>query len=382
MASRTLGVGLIGAGFMGKAHSSAYATMQMHVWPAPAMPRLVCIADENPEAARSGAERFGFSAWTADWRALIARQDIDVVDICTPPVSHLEIALEAISAGKHVLVEKPIAMNSGEAYQIWQAASRAGVRNLVGYSYRRTPAVLYARQLIDEDAIGSIRSFRGHYLQDWCADPTAPRTWRHVAAVAGSGTLGDIGSHIIDIARMMAGDVESVVSVVRRWVDERPSSSMPGAARLPVDVDDEAMFLARFGNGAIGRIEASRFAHGRNNFLGFEINGEKGSITFNYEDMTKLGLFLADGVPSQRGFRTINTGPAHPYGQHLWPIPGLGIGFTETKIIEVCDLFDAIVHGRRVRPDFEDAYRVSQIVDAVEASGKQGAWVEVDAAAT
>jgi predicted dehydrogenase len=378
MSKRTLGVGLIGAGFMGKAHSAAYATMQMHVWPAPAQPQLVCLADENPEAARDGAERFGFANFTSDWRALIARPDVDVVDICTPPNSHLEIALAAIRAGKHVLVEKPIAMNSEEARQMWQAAERAGVKNLVGFSYRRTPAVLYARQLIDEGAIGRIYSFRGHYLQDWCVDPEAPRTWRHVAKIAGSGTLGDIGSHIIDIARMMTGDVDSVVSLVRRWVDERPASSERGAERVPVDVDDEAMFLMKFRDGTIGRIEASRFSHGRNNFLGFEINGEKGSITFNYEDMTKLGLYLAEGPVERRGFRVISTGPAHPYGQHLWPIPSLGIGFTEIKIIEVCDLFDAIVHDRRARPDFEDAYRVSQIVDAVESSSRQNNWVELD----
>jgi predicted dehydrogenase len=378
MNNRTLGIGLIGAGFMGKAHSAAYATMQMHVWPAPAQPKLTCLADENLEAARIGAERFGFASFTSDWRALIARPDVDIVDICTPPNSHLEIALEAIRAGKHVLVEKPLAMNSEEARRMWQAAERAGVKNLVGFSYRRTPAVLYARQLIDEGAIGRIYSFRGHYLQDWCVDPEAPRTWRHVARIAGSGTLGDIGSHIIDIARMMTGDIDSVVSLVRRWVDERPETSTPGANKVPVDVDDEAMFLLKFREGSIGRIEASRFSHGRNNYLGFEINGEKGSITFNYEDMTKLGVFLAEGPIERRGLRVISTGPAHPYGQHLWPIPGLGIGFTETKIIEVCDLFDAIISDRRVRPDFEDGYRVSQIVDAVESSGKLNNWVELD----
>ena len=378
MAKQTLGIGLIGAGFMGKAHSAAYATMQMHVWPAPARPKLTCLADENPEAARAGAERFGFASFTSDWRALIARPDVDIVDICTPPNSHLEIALEAIRAGKHVLVEKPLAMNSEEARRMWQAAERAGVKNLVGFSYRRTPAVLYARQLIDEGAIGRIYSFRGHYLQDWCVDPEAPRTWRHVARIAGSGTLGDIGSHIIDIARMMTGDIDSVVSLVRRWVNERPAKSAPGADSVPVDVDDEAMFLVKFREGSIGRIEASRFAHGRNNFLGFEINGEKGSITFNYEDMTKLGLFLAEGPIERRGLRVISTGPAHPYGQHLWPIPALGIGFTETKIIEVCDLFDAVINDRRVRPDFEDGYRVSQIVDAVESSGRLNNWVELD----
>lgn len=378
MVNRTIGIGLIGAGFMGKAHSAAYATMSMHVSPAPARPRLVSLADANPTAARDGAERFGFASWTADWRELIARPDVEVVDICTPPDSHHEIAMAAIAAGKHVLIEKPIAMNAVEAREMVAAAEEAGIKTLVGYSYRRTPAVLYARQLIDEGAIGRIHAFRGHYLQDWCVDPEAPRTWRHVAGIAGSGTLGDIGSHIIDIAIMMAGEIDSVVSMVRRWVDDRPESARPDAPRLPVDVDDEAMFLARFRSGAIGRIEASRFAHGRNNFLGFEINGELGSLTFDYENMSRLGVFLAEGPQARRGFRSVSTGPEHPFGAHLWPIPSLGIGFTETKIIEVHDLFDAIVHDRRARPDFRDAWQVSQVVDAVEDSERGARWVNID----
>jgi predicted dehydrogenase len=285
--------------------------------------------------------------------------------------------MEAIRHGKHVLVEKPIAMTSEEAREMWQAAERAGVKHLVGFSYRRTPAVLYARQLLDEGALGRLYSFRGHYLQDWCADPESPLTWRHVAKIAGSGTIGDIGTHIIDIARMMMGDIVSVASMMQTWVSERPLDTSPSSTRDRVTVDDEVMFLSRFESGALGRIEASRFAQGRKNFLGFEINGERGSITFDYENMTKLGLYLSDGPESQRGFRTINTGPAHPYGQHLWPIPALGIGFTETKIIEVADFFAAIVENRKVSPDFHDAYRISQIVDAVEESARTNAWVAV-----
>ena len=279
-----LRIGLIGAGFMGKAHSAAYATMQMHVWPPAAVPELAVVADQDAAAAASGAARFGFRELTDDWRELVRRDDIDVIDICTPPDSHREIALEAIRHGKHVLVEKPIALNGEEAREMFEAAEAARVKHLVGFSYRRTPAVLYARQLIDDGVIGRLYSFRGCYLQDWCVDPQAPRTWRHVASIAGSGTLGDIGSHIIDIARMMMGDVDSVVSMVKTWVDERPLDTSPKATRGPVTVDDEVMFLCRFREGALGRIEASRFAHGRNNFLGFEINGERGSISFNYEE--------------------------------------------------------------------------------------------------
>ena len=212
---------------MGKAHSAAYATMKMHVWPPKAAPRLVALADEIEEVAKNGAERFGFPNWTTDWRELVARSDVDIVDICTPPVSHHQIALEAIRNGKHVLVEKPIAMNSEEAGDMWRAAERAGVKHLVGFSYRRTPAVLYARQLLDQGALGGLYSFRGHYLQDWCADPNSPLTWRHLAKIAGSGTLGDIGTHIIDIARLMMGDIVSVVSMVQTWVEERPARPLP-----------------------------------------------------------------------------------------------------------------------------------------------------------
>ena len=377
MTMRDMRIGLIGAGFMGRAHSAAYATMQMHVWPPCATPRLVAIADENAALAKTGAERFGYSSWTQDWRELIARPDIDIVDVCTPPDSHREIALEAIRHRKHVLVEKPIAMNSREALEMLQAAEAAGVKHLVGFSYRRTPAVLYARRLLDEGALGKLYSFRGQYLQDWCVDENAPRTWRHVAAVAGSGALGDIGTHIIDIARMMMGEVEAVVSMMKTWVHERPLDDSPGAARGPVTVDDEAMFLARFASGALGRIETTRFAHGRKNFLGFEINGERGSIVFDYEDMTKLGLYLADGPEAERGFRLIQTGPAHPYGRFLWPIPALGIGFTETKIIEVADFFELIVDDRPVSPNFYDGYRISQIVEAVQELDRSKGWATV-----
>jgi predicted dehydrogenase len=372
-----LRIGLIGAGFMGKAHSAAYATMQMHVWPPAAVPELAVVADQDAAAAASGAARFGFRESTGDWRELVRRDDIDVIDISTPPDSHREIALEAIRHGKHVLVEKPIALNGEEAREMFEAAEAARVKHLVGFSYRRTPAVFYARQLIDDGVIGRLYSFRGCYLQDWCVDPQAPRTWRHVASIAGSGTLGDIGSHIIDIARMMMGDVDSVVSMVKTWVDERPLDTSPKATRGPVTVDDEVMFLCRFREGALGRIEASRFAHGRNNFLGFEINGERGSISFNYESMTKLGLYVADGPEALRGFRTINTGPLHPHGRHLWPIPALGIGFTETKIIEIADFFRSIIEDRDVSPSFLDAWRVSQIVDVVLRSADQNDWVMV-----
>ena len=362
---------------MGKADSAAYATMQMHVWSPQGIPRLVAIADENENLAKIGAERLGYPSWTKDWRELVARPDIDVVDICAPPNSHRVIALEAVRNRKHVLVEKPIAMSSAEALEMLRAADAAGVKHLIGFSYRRTPAVLYARQPLDEGALGKLYSFRSQYLQGWCADENAPRTRRHVAKIAGSGASGDIGTHIIDIARMMMGEVEQVVSMMRTWVHERPLEVAVGAAKGPVTVDDEVMFLAHFRCGALGRIETTRFAHGRKNFLGFEINGEREPIVFDYEDMTKLGVYLAEGPEAQRGFRTIHTGPAHPFGRFLWPIPALGIGFTETKIIEIAEFFDSIVSGRQISPNFYDGYRISQIVEAIQESDRSKGWAAV-----
>jgi predicted dehydrogenase len=385
---RTVNVGVIGAGFMGKAHSLAYAAMPMFFWPAPAVPRRAVIAEVTDELAREAAARFGYERSTGDWRRVIEDPDVDLVDIAVPNDAHPEIAIAAARAGKHVLCEKPLARTAEEARAMRDAVVAAGVTHMVAFNYRRTPAVALARRLIDEGAIGAVRSFRGTYLQDWSNDPDLPLSWRFRKDVAGSGALGDIATHAIDFARHLVGEVEAVSALTRNYIPDRPvqeggadqlagASRLAGARREPVDVDDEVMTLMRFAGGAVGSIEATRAAHGRKNHLTFEVHGELGTLAFDYERRDELQLYSAADEADRQGFRTILTGPAHPYGEALWPIPGLGIGYGETKIVECRDLMAAIVEGRPGDPSFEDGYRIACISDAILASAESGTWVDV-----
>jgi predicted dehydrogenase len=386
--TKTLNVAMIGGGFMGKAHAMAYAAMPMFFWPAPAIPYRKVLVDVNADMAKQGAQRYGFEESSADWKATIARKDVDVIDIVTPNDSHAEIAIAALKAGKHVICEKPLARTGAEAKTMVDAARQAGVINMVAFNYRRTPGVALAKKLIDEGKIGRILNFRGTYLQDWSADPNGPLSWRFQKSVAGSGTVGDIGTHVVDFARYLVGEIAAVNAMVHTYIKERPvqsggldklgASDKSGAGpKSVVDVDDEMITLVKFQNGAVGSIEATRNAYGRNNFLTFEIHGTEGSIAFNYERMDEIQVMFADDPPETRGFRTIYTGPNHPYGQGLWPIPALGIGYGETKIIECYDFFNAIVTGKQPSPNFEDGYRVSLIADAILKSGETERWVQV-----
>jgi predicted dehydrogenase len=388
--TQTLNVGVIGAGFMGKAHSLAYAAMPMFFWPAPAIPHRRIVAELTEELAAEAALRFGYERHTADWRRVIEDDDVDIVDIATPNDSHLEIAVAALEAGKHVICEKPLARSSEEARLMYEAARNADVVNMVAFNYRRTPAVALAKKLVEEGAIGEALNFRGTYLQDWSADPSSPLSWRFQKEIAGSGALGDIASHVIDIARYLVGEVSAVNAILRNYVAERPvqtgnvdqlaaAEKLVDAAKAPVEVDDEVLTFVRFANGAVGSIEATRNAYGRNNFLTFELHGSSGSIAFNYERRDELQVFLASDPPDRRGFRTVYTGPAHPYGAGLWPIPALGIGYGETKIIECYDLVKAIVEGTPASPSFADGYQISRIEHAIMESADGKGWVEVAA---
>jgi predicted dehydrogenase len=385
---KTVNVAVIGAGFMGKAHSLAYAAMPMFFWPAPAMPRRAVIAEVSDELAREAAVRYGYERSTGDWRTVIDDPGVDLVDIAVPNDQHPEIAIAAAEAGKHVLCEKPLARTAEEARAMRDAVVRAGVVHMVAFNYRRTPAVALARKLIDEGAIGRVRNFRGTYLQDWSNDPDLPLSWRFRADVAGSGALGDIGTHVIDFARYLVGEVSAVNAVTHRYIEDRPvpdggadqlaaAAKLEGARREPVDVDDEVTTLLRFENGALGSIEATRAAHGRKNYLTFEIHGEHGTLVFDYERRDELKLYSTADPVDRQGFRTILTGPSHPYGDGLWPIPGLGIGYGETKIIECRDLMAAIADGTEADPSFEDGYRIACITDAVVASAETGSWTDV-----
>jgi predicted dehydrogenase len=268
------------------------------------------------------------------------------------------------------------------------AVVSAGVTHMVAFNYRRTPAVALARKLIDEGAIGAVRNFRGTYLQDWSNDPDLPLSWRFRRDVAGSGALGDIGTHVFDFARYLAGEIVAVNALTRRYIADRPvpqggadqlagAQKLEGARREPVDVDDEVLTMLRFESGAVGSIEATRAAHGRKNHLTFEVHGELGTLVFNYERREELQFYSTADPADRQGFRTIITGPAHPYGEGLWPIPGLGVGYGETKIIECRDLMQAIVEGRPADPNFEDGYRIECIAEAVLASAEAGGWTDV-----
>jgi predicted dehydrogenase len=382
---KTLNVGMIGGGFMAKAHSLAYAAMPMFFWPAPAMPVRKGIADLDQESAEDAAQRFGYEKAYGDWHDLVRDPEIDVIDIVTPNYLHPAMAIEAAQAGKHVLCEKPLASTAEEAKSMWEAVKKAGVTNMVTYSYRRTPAVALAKKLINDGRIGKILNFRGTYLQDWSADPNSPLSWRFQRSLAGSGSLGDIGAHVVDFARYLVGDIAAVSGISKTWIAQRPiqqgSLDLLGTAKAsenvplgPVDVDDEILTMIHFVNGAVGSIEATRNAHGRNNYLTFEIHGEQGSIFFNYERRDELQVCL-DGNPELKGFTTIYTGPNHPYGNNLWPIPALGIGFGETRIAEIHDFFEGIVSGSMARPTFEDGYQIAEIDEAIIESAKSGKWV-------
>lgn len=374
---------------MAKAHSIAYAGMPIFFWPAPGLPYKKTIADLTQERADDAAAQFGFEKGTADWRDIINDPEIDIVDICTPNDSHAEIAIAAAQAGKHILCEKPIARTTEEGKAMVDAAAKAGVVNLLAFNYRMTPAVQLAKKYIDEGSIGDILDFRGTYLQDWSADPNSPLSWRFQKKVCGSGTFGDVATHTVDILRFLVGDFEEVNGRVATYIKERPIQTgstdslgnVKGGAdvpRGPVDVDDQCCFMIKCKNGAFGTMEATRNAWGRNNFITFEIHGTKGSLYFNYERRDELQVCFADDPDDRRGFRTIYTGPAHPYGEGLWPIPALGIGYTETKIVEMYKFIKAISENdTSVSPNFEDGYQIDLIGDALFESAQSGGWVKV-----
>ncbi|KAA1378308.1 Gfo/Idh/MocA family protein [Aeromicrobium fastidiosum] len=379
-----LGIGMVGYAFMGAAHSQAWRTAPAF-FDLPAVPRLRAVCGRNEDAAGDVARRFGWESVETDWHALLTRDDIDVIDICTPGNTHAEIAIAALEAGKHVLCEKPLANTVEEAEAMAAAATAAakrGVRAMVGFTYRRTPAVAFARQLVASGRLGTIRHVRGQYLQDWLSDENAPLSWRLDKSLAGSGALGDIGAHIIDMAQFVTGDsIASVSGLLETFVETRPlggqhatlgGHASQDAERGPVTVDDAAAFTARFVGGAIGVFEATRFATGRKNALRLEINGTAGSLAFNFEDMNVLEFFDATEDPSIAGFRRILvTEATHPYVAAWWP-PGHGLGYEHGFTHQVVDLVTDIAKGADPAPSFADGLAVQRVLAAVEASAADG----------
>lgn len=388
---KKLNIGLIGAGFMGKAHVVAYTTMPKYFWPAPAMPVLKTICDINPEIAKDAKERFGFEKFCTDWHDVVNDPEIDAISVCTPNNIHAQISIAALKAGKHVVCEKPIASTTEDAKAMAEAAEEAkkkGIISMCGYQYRRVPAIVYAKDLIDNGSLGKILNVRCTYLQSWSADPASPLSWRFQKKIAGSGTLGDIATHVIDIAQYLAGDIDEVVSFVKKYIPERPVQEggvdLLGTVKLgadakrePVDVDDEESFLVRFKNGTVGSIEATRNAWGRNNFITVEIHGTKGTVLFDYEHMNELQVCYADDPDESRGFKTIYTGPANKYGEVTWNLKGMNMGFGELKAIEAYEFAKSIVEHKQPSTCFAVGYSVDKVCDAVLKSAETGKWEKV-----
>ncbi|MBW9210418.1 Gfo/Idh/MocA family oxidoreductase [Mumia sp. zg.B21] len=379
---RELRVGQVGYAFMGAAHSQAWRTAPAF-FDLPLTPRLRALCGRDAAAARAVADRFGWESVETDWHALVERDDIDVVDICTPGSTHAEIAVAALRAGKHVLCEKPLANTVDEAELMAGVAAEAaqdGVFAMVGFTYRRTPALSLARRLVEEGRLGTIRHIRAQYLQDWLVDPDSPLTWRLDKSLAGSGALGDIGAHIVDAAQFVTGARISAVSgVLQTFVDTRPVAGDHGtlggtgsaaAERGPVTVDDATAFTARFDNGALGVFEATRFATGRKNALRIEVSGSGGALAFDFEEMNVLHLYDASDSAETAGFRRIVvTEPTHPYVAAWWPA-GHGLGYEHGFTHQVVDLVKAIAAGEQPRPSFADGLAVQRVLAAVEASSE------------
>ena len=380
--TRSLRVGMIGYSFMGSAHAHAWRTAH-RFFDLPATPELVVLSGRNEHNTRAAANRFGFQETETDWRRLIERDDIDVIDICTPGDSHADIAIAALAAGKHVLCEKPLANTVGDAQTMTDAAAAAaaaarGVLAMCGFSYRRTPALALARQFVLEGRIGSIRHVRAQYLQDWLSDENAPLTWRLDTERAGSGSLGDIGAHSIDAAQFVTGStITGVSALLQTFVSTRPiGGDLVGLGGIgasdaehgPVTVDDAALFTARFGAGTVGIFEATRFALGRKNAMRLEVNGSAGSVAFDFEDMNSLQYFDGTDDAGTQGFRRINvTEPIHPYTGAWWPT-GHGLGYDHLFTNQIADFVRCISTGEQPRPSFEDALQVQRVLAAVEAS--------------
>ena len=376
--SDVLRVAMIGYGFMGKVHSHAWRSVN-HFFPDAPKVEMTLICGRNKEALENARELFGWNESETDWRKVIARSDIDIIDICTAGDTHEEIAIAALKAGKHVICEKPLANNAAEASAMSAAATDAaknGVKSMVAFNYRRVPALAVAKQLIDSGKIGEIFHVRANYLQDWIIDPEFPLVWRLDKKTAGSGALGDIAAHIIDASYFLTGSKISRVSgQLKTFIKERPLpgtytglSAGSGRGRGEVTVDDTAVFTANFDNGAIGTFEATRFAAGRKNAMSIEINGSRGSLYFNFEDMNEL-LFHDHTISSaEAGFRKIlATDADQPYVAAWWP-PGHIIGYEHTFTHEIYDFVKSIDDNTNPAPSFADGLYVQQVLDAVEAS--------------
>jgi predicted dehydrogenase len=358
---KPIGIGMLGYAFMGKAHSNAYKTLAYMTWPPPLMPQLVAIAGRNQELVAEAARRYGFGESVTDWKALIADERVELFDNAGPNNLHAEPTIAAAEAGKHVICEKPLGRDAAESYETWQRVAATGVKHMCAFNYRFVPAVRLARQIIESGELGDVQHFRGAYLQEW--GTTEGDIWRFQKDVAGSGALGDLGAHVIDLARYLVGEVAAVSALTATF--------QPGR-----DVDDAVEAAVAFQSGAVGTIEASRFCQGRKNHFTWEINGSKGSLAFDLERLNELQYSEGNA-----GFRTVLVSEAdHPFWEHWWP-QGHMIGWEHSFVHELHHLLTAIRDDGDIAPHgatLEDGYRAAEICDAMLRSAESGARETVE----
>jgi len=375
-----IGVGMLGYAFMGKAHTNAYKKMPYMMYPPPAVPRLVAICGRTEEAVTEAARRYGYERAYTDWREMLEDDQVQLFDNGGPNNLHAEPCIAAAQAGKHVLCEKPLARTAEEAQEMLDAVTKAGVKHMAAFNYRFVPAIRQARNLIDSGALGQIYHFRAVYEQEWVmAHYDLPKIWRLDQKVAGSGALGDLGAHIIDLGRFLVGEMKSVSGITRTFIEERPLPDGSGTGK--VDVDDAFAALVEFENGALGTLEATRFGTGCKNHQVVEINAEKGSIRFNLERMNELEVFWVGEEPKEtQGFHNVLVSePYHPWWENWWP-HGHIIGWEHTFVHEITHFLDCIVNDRDVAPygaTFEDGYRAAVICDAILESAAKRKQVDV-----
>ena len=386
--AKTLRIGMIGYGFMGRAHSNAWRQAP-HFFPLKAHVELHTLCGRNAAGVQAARIQLGWQNAATDWRDVVESPLIDVVDINTPNDSHAEIAIAAARAGKHILCEKPLALTPKQAEAMLAAVQKAKVVHMVCHNYRRVPALALAKKMIGEGALGQIYHYHARYAQDWPADPEFPLKWRMQKNISGSGALGDINVHLIDLARYLVGEFKEVCGLMQTFIPERPLSGAEGkgagsdaktlAKRGPVTVDDAATFIGRFTNGALANLEATRAALGRKNHIAIEINGSKGSLYFDFEDMNRLKFFTQDDPKDRQGFRDIlvtQPNGTHPYLAHWWGA-GHVLGYEHPFVHTVADFINACVEGKPLHPTFEDGLKNQQVLEAVERSATTGRWVKL-----
>lgn len=369
-------IGLVGAGWMGKAHSSALLDAQMLFGPEYGTAVFEMVADTNENSAKEAQRKIGFKRMTTDWRDVVTDSEVDLVDIATPNAFHYEVAKAALENGKHVYCEKPLSISAEQSKELAELAAQNKVINYVGFNNTMNPANAYVKELVESGKLGKIMRFTGTYDQDQLLDETLPITWRHINRLAGCGALGDLGSHLLSVSQFIMGDITDVNAMATTVFPKRPKA--PGSSELAdVENEDIITFMAKYANGAIGTIAASRVATGRKNRLSYEIQGTKGSVYYDLERMGEVQVYFHSDEEADRGFRTVLLNPKHKGYSAFQPAGGISIAYNDMKILEVHELFAALIKGEPYACDFEFGYKIDRTVDAVLESAKKGMWVEV-----